>query len=116
MVAADAVGADLLEKHLWTSLCDPDHIRVFVFTALMGAMIGVVQRMGGMQGVVQALAPLARTRRSGQMLTWVLGLLIFIDDYANTLLLGHTMRPLTDRYRVSRAKLAYIVDSTAAPV
>ncbi len=108
--------ADLLEKHLWTSLCDPDHIRVFVFTALMGAMIGVVQRMGGMQGVVQALAPLARTRRSGQMLTWVLGLLIFIDDYANTLLLGHTMRPLTDRLRISREKLAYLVDSTAAPV
>ncbi len=108
--------ADLLETHLWASLCQPDHIRVFTFTALMGAMIGVIHRMGGMHGVVRSLTPWARTRRSGQMLTWVLGLLIFIDDYANTLLLGNTMRPLTDRLRISREKLAYLVDSTAAPV
>ncbi len=108
--------ADLLENHLWASLCDPEHLRVFVFTALMGAMIGVIHRMGGMHGVVRSLAPLARTRRSGQVLTWVLGLLIFIDDYANTLLLGNTMRPLTDRLGISREKLAYLVDSTAAPV
>lgn len=110
------VLADLCETHLWASLCDPDHVRVFVFTALMGAMIGVIHRTGGMQGVVRALAPLARSRRGGQLLTWLLGLLIFIDDYANTLLLGHTMRPLMDRLRISREKLAYLVDSTAAPV
>ncbi len=108
--------ADLCEDHLWPSLCHPDHIRVFAFTALMGAMIGVIHRMGGMQGVVLALTPLARTRRGGQLLTWFLGLLIFIDDYANTLLLGSTMRPLADRLRISREKLAYLVDSTAAPV
>ena len=107
---------DLLETHLWTSLCDEDHIRVFAFTALMGAMIGVIHRIGGMHGVVRSLAPLARTRRGGQLLTWLLGLLIFIDDYANSLLLGNTMRPLTDRLRISREKLAYLVDSTAAPV
>src|SRR6056297_3623020 len=87
----------LLETHLWTSLCDEDHIRVFLFTSLMGAMIGVIHRAGGMQGIVNALAPLAHSRRGGQLLTWVLGLLIFIDDYANSLLLGHTMRPLADR-------------------
>ncbi len=107
---------DLCETHLWRSLCDPDHLRVFAFTALMGAMIGVIHRSGGMQGVVNALAPLARTRRGGQLLTWFLGLLIFIDDYANSLLLGNTMRPLTDRLSISREKLAYLVDSTAAPV
>jgi Na+/H+ antiporter NhaC len=112
---AIAVG-QLLETHLWTSLAEEDHLRVFAFTALMGAMIGVIHRCGGMLGVVNLLAPLARSRRGGQLLTWVLGLLIFIDDYANSLLLGHTMRPLADRLRISREKLAYLVDSTAAPV
>ena len=107
---------DLCENHLWKNLCDPDHLRVFVFTSMMGAMIGVIHRTGGMQGVVDSLAPLARTRRGGHLLTWFLGLLIFIDDYANSLLLGNTMRPLTDRLRISREKLAYLVDSTAAPV
>jgi len=106
----------MLEEHLWTSLADPGHLRVFAFTALMGAMVGVVHRFGGMQGVVNALSPLARNRRSGQLITWILGLVIFFDDYANTLLLGGTLRPLTDRLGISREKLAYLVDSTAAPV
>jgi len=69
-----------------------------------------------MEAIVAWLAPLARGRRSGQLLTYVLGLIIFIDDYANTLLLGSTMRPITDRLRISREKLSFIVDSTAAPV
>ena len=104
------------ELHLWKSLVDEQHLRVFTFTLLMGAMIGVIHRCGGMHGVVNLLAPLARNRRGGQFLTWLLGLLVFIDDYANSLLLGNTMRPLTDRLRISREKLAYLVDSTAAPV
>jgi Na+/H+ antiporter NhaC len=111
-----AAVADLCEARLWPNLCDQGHLRVFVFTSLMGAMIGVIHRSGGMQGVVNSLAPLARTRRGGQLLTWFLGLLIFIDDYANSLLLGNTMRPLTDKLHISREKLAYLVDSTAAPV
>ena len=106
----------LSEGLLWESLTDSDHLRVFVFTALMGAMIGVIRQSGGMEGIVSALSPLAKTRRSGQLLTWALGLIIFIDDYANTLLLGHTMQPLADRLKISREKLAYLVDSTAAPV
>ena len=105
-----------VSDHLWPSLIDFDHIQVFVFTTLMGAMIGVVHKSGGMHGVVESLAPLAKNRRGGQLLTWFLGLLVFIDDYANSLLLGNTMRPLTDRLRISREKLAYLVDSTAAPV
>ena len=110
------VVEELAESHLWPSLIDEEHLRVFAFTSLMGAMIGVIQRCGGMNGVVNSLAPFARSRRGGQLLTWILGLIIFIDDYANTLLLGHTMRPLADRLHISREKLAYLVDSTAAPV
>jgi len=76
----------------------------------------LVSRNGGMQGVVEALARRAKTPQSAQFMTWLLGVLIFFDDYANTLLVGNTMRPVTDRLRVSREKLSYLVDATAAPV
>src|SRR5690606_4832869 len=65
---------------------------------------------------VEAMRPLATSPRRGLFFTWLAGIAIFFDDYANTLIVGNTMRPVTDRLRVSREKLAYIVDSTAAPV
>lgn len=107
---------DTCEVHLWPTLTDPGKLRVFSFTFLMGAMVGVICRCGGMQGLIQVIAPVARSRRSGQLTTWFLGLLIFFDDYANTILLGNTLRPVCDRLKISREKLAYLVDSTAAPV
>jgi Na+/H+ antiporter NhaC len=110
-----AIG-ETIETHLWQTLIDEDRLRVFAFTLLMGAMVGIITRGGGMRGLVDALAPLARSRRGGQLVAWALGLLIFFDDYANTLLLGSTLRPLCDRLKISREKLAYVVDSTAAPV
>ena len=110
-----AIGSTL-ETHLWGSLSDGDHLRVFVFTLLMGALVGVMRVSGGMESIVNGIAPLARSRRGGQLTVWVLGLIVFFDDYANSLLLGNTMRPLTDRLKISREKLAYLVDSTAAPV
>lgn len=106
----------MCEEHLWESLVDEDHLRVFAFTSLLGMQVALIHRAGGMQGIVALTMPLARSRRGGQVLTWFLGLVIFIDDYANTLLLGSTMRPVTDRLKISREKLAYLVDSTAAPV
>ena len=69
-----------------------------------------------MQGLIHLLSPFAKSRRGGQLVTWLLGLLIFFDDYANTILLGGTLRPVCDKLRISREKLAYLVDSTAAPV
>ncbi len=116
LLTATHTVTETFEGHLWPALADSDHLRVFAFTALMGAMVGVIHRGGGMQGLVECLLPLARGRRGGQLVTWLLGLLVFFDDYANTLLLGGTMRPLTDRLKISREKLAYLVDSTAAPV
>ncbi len=107
---------DTCEVHLWPTFIDPGKLRVFSFTLLMGAMIGVICRCGGMQGFIRLISPLAKTRRGGQLVTWLLGLLIFFDDYANTILLGSTLRPLCDRLKISREKLAYLVDSTAAPV
>ncbi len=104
------------ERFLWPTLKDEWNLRVLLFVVLMGAMVGLIHRCGGMHGVVNLLAPFAKSRRSGQMMTWVLGMFVFFDDYANTLLLGHTMRPVTDRLKICREKLAYLVDSTAAPV
>ncbi|MCO4769995.1 MAG: Na+/H+ antiporter NhaC family protein [Deltaproteobacteria bacterium] len=86
----------------------------FVF-ALVG-MVALTIRGGGMAGVAERFVVLAKSARATRITTWLLGLVIFFDDYANTLIVGGTMRPLTDRMRVSREKLAWLVDSTAAPV
>jgi Na+/H+ antiporter NhaC len=75
-----------------------------------------MSRSGGTAGIVNLLVKYAKGRRSAQVITWFMGLVIFFDDYANTLLVGNTMRPITDKLKVSREKLSYIVDSTAAPV
>jgi len=86
----------------------------FVF-ALVG-MVALTIRGGGMAGVAERFVVLARSARATRITAWLMGLAIFFDDYANSLIVGGTMRPLTDRMRVSREKLAWIVDSTAAPV
>ncbi len=104
------------EVQLWPTLIDPGKMRVFAFTLLMGALVGIISRSGGMQGLVNVLSRFARGRRSGQLTTWLLGLIVFFDDYTNTILLGSTLRGLFDRLKISREKLAYLVDSTAAPV
>ncbi|MCB0734443.1 MAG: Na+/H+ antiporter NhaC family protein [Bacteroidetes bacterium] len=98
------------------SLFDKDHLAVILFTLLIGATVSVVNGNGGMMALVKRISARAKSRRSVQLSTWMLGIAIFFDDYANTLVVGKTMRPLTDRYKVSREKLAYIVDSTAAPI
>src|SRR5688500_17182270 len=67
-------------------------------------------------GIVDRVRNYATTPRRGQLTAWIMGVLIFFDDYANTLIVGSTMRPVTDKLRISREKLSYIVDSTAAPV
>jgi len=105
-----------ITEHLAPQLLDRDHLFVFAFTLLMGAMVGVVTRGGGMHALVDAISTWASNRRRGQLMTWALGLIVFFDDYANALLVGSTVRPLTDRLRISREKLAYLVDSTSAPV
>jgi Na+/H+ antiporter NhaC len=90
--------------------------QIIVFSLLLGGMVGIIAKNGGTLGIVEAVRPLATTPRRGKIATWLAGLAIFFDDYANTLLVGNTMRPVTDRLRISREKLAYVVDSTAAPV
>ena len=93
-----------------------DHTSIAVFTLMLGGLVGVVSANGGTAGIVRSVSRLATTPARGQVATWLMGILIFFDDYTNTLIVGNTMRPVTDRLRISREKLAYIVDSTAAPV
>ncbi|MEC9094244.1 MAG: Na+/H+ antiporter NhaC family protein [Planctomycetota bacterium] len=112
---AEATG-HMCSDHLWNQLINSDTLHVFFFTILMGTMVGMINRAAGMRGLVNALTPFASNRKRGQLTTWFLGLFVFFDDYANTMLLGNTLKPLTDRLRIAREKLAYLVDSTAAPV
>ena len=107
---------DVVAIFFWNEFADGDRVKVIGFVVAMLAMVGVVTRNGGIRGLMHWIARLARGARSTQVATWLMGLLIFFDDYANTILVGSTMRPLTDRFRIAREKLAYIVDSTAAPV
>ena len=95
---------------------DNQHFSIVLFSLLTGAMIGILSHNGGMRGVVNYFGRIADTRTKGQGATFALGGLIFFDDYANTLIVGNTMRPLTDALKISRQKLAFIVDSTAAPI
>lgn len=105
-----------IDHYVVGALADGDHTKIVIFSLLLGGMVGVISRSGGTMGLVDSLRPYATNTRRGQVVTWALGLFVFFDDYANTLLVGNTMRPVTDRLKISREKLAYIVDSTAAPV
>jgi len=106
----------LIDTYVRDALVDGDHMSIIVFSMLLGGMVAVISKNGGTVGVVRALEPLATTPRRTQVVTWMMGVLIFFDDYSNTLIVGNTMRPVTDRHRISREKLAFLVDSTAAPV
>jgi len=113
------IGAGLLDafqKYVARALSDPDRISILLFTMMIGGMVGILMRNGGMASVVQLIVSRARTVVGGQLAVWLMGLVIFFDDYSNTLVVGNTSRPLTDHLKISREKLAYIVDSTAAPV
>jgi Na+/H+ antiporter NhaC len=106
----------VVDTYLLNAYADRDHLQIILFTLLLGGMLGVITRAGGLRAIVRVLSRRVRSDRGVQLSAYLLGLLIFIDDYANTLFVGATMRPLADRYRVSREKLAYLIDSTAAPV
>ncbi len=105
-----------LDGYIVDTVASPDHVTILLFTFGFGGLIGVIQKNGGLAGIVSIVTRHARTRVRGQIATAAMGLFIFFDDYANSLLVGNTMRPFTDKLKISREKLSYIVDSTAAPV
>ena len=107
---------DGFQIYVRDALADADHASIILFTLMIGGMVGIISKNGGTQGIVNRIVTWANTARRGQIVTWLLGMVVFFDDYANTLVVGKTMRPVTDKLKISREKLAYIVDSTAAPV
>ena len=101
---------------VWSPLRESFQLFILGFTASLIGMVRVVALAGGTRGIAELLVARAAGARSTRMATALLGLAIFFDDYANTLVVGTTMRPITDRFRISREKLAYLVDSTSAPI
>ncbi|WP_319543384.1 Na+/H+ antiporter NhaC family protein [uncultured Pseudodesulfovibrio sp.] len=98
------------------SLADSWNAGIVLQCLAIGGLIALVSKMGGAKAIADALVKRARTPRSSQFVTWLMGLFIFFDDYANSLTVGPIMRPVTDRMKVSREKLAFIIDATAAPI
>ncbi|WP_445158047.1 Na+/H+ antiporter NhaC family protein [Halomonas sp. E14] len=107
---------ETVSVHLLEAASDSEHMAVVLFCLLIGGMVGIISRNGGTQGIAARITRYIRNRRQAQATTGLLGLAIFFDDYANALIVGNTMRNIFDRLHISRAKLAYIVDCTAAPV
>ena len=107
---------DAFQRYILDALADGDHAAVILFSLMIGGTVGIISRNGGMQGIVNRIVRWADNARHACLATATMGIAVFFDDYANTLVVGNTMRPVADSMRVSRAKLAYIVDSTAAPV
>lgn len=106
----------IIDTYIIQSLNDGGHLSIILFSMLIAATVSLISKNGGMKGVVNRISRFATNARSGSLVAWALGIAIFFDDYANTLVVGNTMRPLADKLRISREKLSYIIDSTAAPV
>ncbi|MCG8424768.1 MAG: Na+/H+ antiporter NhaC family protein [Proteobacteria bacterium] len=104
------------DTYLPKTLIDSGHAAIILFTMALGGMVGIIAKSGGTKALVDAISARASSRRSGMVTAWASGLVVFFDDYANCLLVGNTVRPFTDKMRISREKLSYIVDSTAAPI
>jgi Na+/H+ antiporter NhaC len=107
---------DTFQVFVRGALADSDRASIVLFTMMIGGMVGIITRNGGMASIVLAIVSRAKTAIGGQVAVWMMGMMIFFDDYSNTLVVGNTARSLTDHLNISREKLAYIVDSTAAPV
>jgi len=85
-------------------LIDKDHMFIIVFTLLIGGVVGVISANGGTTGLALQITKFAKTAKSGMISSWLLGVMIFFDDYANSLIIGNMMRPITDKLKISREK------------
>lgn len=101
---------------LLTVLCDSYNMGILIFLVLLGALVAMMNKAGGSAAFGRWAGEHIKTRVGAQLATVLLGVLIFIDDYFNCLTVGSVMRPVTDKHNISRAKLSYLIDATAAPV
>lgn len=105
-----------MTQRMLNSIADPWNAGIVLQVLAIGGLISLVSKMGGAKAVAEALAKKAKTPKSAQMISWLLGILVFFDDYANSLIVGPIMRPIADKLKVSREKLAFVIDATAAPI
>ena len=114
----DLVGTlnQVFQEGMLTVLSDKWNVGILIFLIILGMMVQLMNRSGGSAAFGQWASTRIKSRAGAQLATMLLGCLIFIDDYFNCLTVGSVMRPVTDKYNISRAKLAYLIDSTAAPV
>ena len=105
-----------LGSQVISCMADPWNAGIILQCLLIGGVIQLITKMGGAKALADAFAKRANTPRKAQLFTWILGLCVFFDDYANSLIVGPIMRPVMDKLKVSREKLAFVVDATAAPV
>lgn len=103
-------------SYMLNSASDPVNAGIILQILCIGGLVALTTKMGGAKAVALSFAKRAKSAASTQLNTWFLGLLIFFDDYANLLIVGPIMRPLADKFKISREKFAFIIDSTAAPV
>ncbi|MDG1404720.1 MAG: Na+/H+ antiporter NhaC family protein, partial [Planctomycetota bacterium] len=113
IATAKLLFVDILYNRI---LVDDFHLEILAFVIFLSSTVALITRNGGIDGMVNSLTRFAKNSRSVQAVAYFLGMGIFFDDYANTIVVGNSCGPLFDKQNVSRAKLAYIVDSTAAPV
>ncbi len=109
-------GFVLMTQEFVSTLSDSWNAGIVIQTFTIGGLIALVAVMGGTRAIAEKLSKGARSAATAQIYTWLMGVFIFFDDYANLLTVGPIMRPVTDKMRVSREKLAFIIDSTAAPI
>ncbi|MHC4204898.1 MAG: Na+/H+ antiporter NhaC family protein [Planctomycetota bacterium] len=98
------------------TLTNIEYLKILAFVPPIFAMVEIIIVSGGFKAILQKLLPLIKTRKSAQAATALMGLIYFIDDYSNAVIVGSAMRPVTDRFRISREKLAFLVDATSAPI
>lgn len=118
-----AVGAgftkmfnSVVNEGLIANIADSYNVGILVFLVVLGSIVVLMNKAGGSRAYGEWAAKHIKTRAGATLSTFVLGVLIFVDDYFNCLTVGSVMRPVTDKHKISRAKLAYIIDATAAPV
>ena len=93
-----------------------DNVNILLFLVFLGIIVALITKSGASQAYGDWASRKIKSQRGALFSTMLLGVVIFVDDYFNCLTVGTVMRPVTDKYKVSRAKLAYIIDATAAPV
>lgn len=101
---------------LWNNLGDPWSARIVLTSLTMGGLVGIMKVGGGIDAIVRWITSKITSSKSAMAFTELAGFFIFFEDYVNTLVVGTTMSPITEKYRISKEKLSYIVDSTAAPI